>query len=161
RAPRARPVVRLGRRRGPGSRGDVLRGLLHHDRSPRAARDRRSRLPRVGRARVGAARLLSPRRESRRGDRPLLALRRPRLDLPVPAPLSRGPEQRMTGAGRTSPRTYTLAFAALLVLLFLTVAMARFDLGPMNLAIALTIACLKSFLVMAFFMHLWRSRKLL
>jgi cytochrome c oxidase subunit 4 len=59
-------------------------------------------------------------------------------------------------------RTYVVVFVALLVLTFVTVAVARMDLGepdlagvrlPLNVIVALTIACVKAFLVILFFMH--------
>lgn len=53
-----------------------------------------------------------------------------------------------------TPRTYTIVFAALLVLLVLTVVAATFDFGPLNLAIALAIATAKAALIVVYFMHL-------
>jgi len=50
-------------------------------------------------------------------------------------------------------RVYYAVFAALLVLTALTVVAARFDLGPMNSVVALSIAVLKASLVVLFFMH--------
>jgi cytochrome c oxidase subunit 4 len=59
-------------------------------------------------------------------------------------------------------RTYLAVFATLLVLTFVTVAAARLDLGepdvggvriPVNVIVALSIACLKAVLVILFFMH--------
>jgi cytochrome c oxidase subunit 4 len=59
-------------------------------------------------------------------------------------------------------RTYLAVFAALLVLTLATVAAARVDLGepevggfriPVNVVVALSIACLKAILVILFFMH--------
>jgi cytochrome c oxidase subunit 4 len=60
-----------------------------------------------------------------------------------------------------SARAATLVFAALLVLVAATIGAAYLDLGPMNLVATLAIACVKTFLVMAFFMHLWRSHRLI
>jgi cytochrome c oxidase subunit 4 len=57
-------------------------------------------------------------------------------------------------------RTYTAVFAALVLLVAATVWLASLDLGALNLPLALAIACLKTFLVLAFFMHLWRSHHL-
>lgn len=66
-------------------------------------------------------------------------------------------------------RTYLAVFAALLVLTFATVAAAGRDLGepevggfriPVNVVVALTIACLKAFLVILFFMHVKYSGRL-
>jgi cytochrome c oxidase subunit 4 len=59
-------------------------------------------------------------------------------------------------------RTYLEVFAALLVLTLVTVLAARVDLGepeiagfriPVNVIVALSIACLKAVLVILFFMH--------
>ena len=57
-------------------------------------------------------------------------------------------------------RPYWLVWLALLGLLFVTWVMARFDFGPVNVVIALSIAILKALLVMLFFMHLRGSRHL-
>ena len=58
-------------------------------------------------------------------------------------------------------RTYLIVFAALMVLMILTVAVAFFDFGILNKGIALTIATTKAALVMLFFMHLRYSSKLI
>jgi cytochrome c oxidase subunit IV len=59
-------------------------------------------------------------------------------------------------------RTYVAVFVALLTLTLATVAAARIDLGepevagfriPVNVIVALSIACLKAVLVILFFMH--------
>jgi cytochrome c oxidase subunit 4 len=59
-------------------------------------------------------------------------------------------------------RTYVAVFVALLILTLGTVAAARVDLGepevggfriPVNVIVALSIACLKAVLVILFFMH--------
>jgi len=50
--------------------------------------------------------------------------------------------------------TYFLVWATLLVLTALTVAVAGFDLGPLNVLAALTIASCKTALVLYVFMHL-------
>lgn len=52
-----------------------------------------------------------------------------------------------------SRKIYFGVFAALMVGTFLTVVAARFDFGPMNNVIALTIAVTKAMLVILFFMH--------
>jgi cytochrome c oxidase subunit 4 len=66
-------------------------------------------------------------------------------------------------------RTYLAVFLALLVLTFATVTVARLDLGepevaglrlPLNVIVALSIACLKAFLVLLFFMHVKYSGRL-
>jgi cytochrome c oxidase subunit 4 len=49
---------------------------------------------------------------------------------------------------------YYRVFAALMVLLVLTLAAAAFDLGPLNIAIAVTIAVIKAVLILLYFMHL-------
>ena len=59
-----------------------------------------------------------------------------------------------------SIKTYLIVFAALMVLMILTVAVAFFDFGIFNKGIALTIATTKAALVMLFFMHLRYSSKL-
>ncbi|HEY3283777.1 MAG TPA: cytochrome C oxidase subunit IV family protein [Armatimonadota bacterium] len=55
---------------------------------------------------------------------------------------------------------YYRVFAALMVLLVLTLFAATFDLGPLNVVIALTIACAKALLVVLYFMHVRYSHKL-
>lgn len=57
-------------------------------------------------------------------------------------------------------RTYLLIFAALLVLLGLTVGVAFFNLGPFSLVAALTIAFAKAILIVLFFMHVRYSERL-
>jgi len=60
-------------------------------------------------------------------------------------------------------KTYAAVFAALMVLLFLTVGAAFLRHvwgGWPNVAIALTIACIKTFLVVVFFMHVKEASKL-
>ena len=66
-------------------------------------------------------------------------------------------------------RTYIAVFAVLLVLTLVTVLAARVDMGepevagfriPVNVVVALTIACLKAFLVILFFMHVKYSGRL-
>lgn len=52
------------------------------------------------------------------------------------------------------PRTYYLVFAALMVLLFATVAAGEINLGRANVPIALAIAVMKMLLIMTWFMHL-------
>jgi cytochrome c oxidase subunit 4 len=59
-----------------------------------------------------------------------------------------------------SMATYVAVFAALMVLLVLTVAVAFVHLGPLNLAAALAIAIVKALLVLIFFMHLKVSSRL-
>ena len=55
-------------------------------------------------------------------------------------------------------KVYFLVFAALLVLTWITVAIARADLEPFNTLLALGVAVTKATLVILFFMHLrWSS----
>lgn len=58
------------------------------------------------------------------------------------------------GAHIIRPRTYTVIFLALLVLLALTVIASRFDAGPLNPVIAMGIAVAKAVLIVLYFMHL-------
>ena len=51
-------------------------------------------------------------------------------------------------------RTFVLIWAALLILTGVTVAIAQFNLGALNVWMALGIATLKSSLVIAVFMHM-------
>ncbi|HWO01117.1 MAG TPA: cytochrome C oxidase subunit IV family protein [Blastocatellia bacterium] len=59
-----------------------------------------------------------------------------------------------------SKKTYFLIFGALMVLTTLTVFIANFDLGPLNVIVALSIAVLKATLVVLYFMHVRYSSKL-
>jgi cytochrome c oxidase subunit 4 len=64
------------------------------------------------------------------------------------------------GAGHdevTPRRTYYLVWVALLILTFATTAVAKIDMGPFNVYIALTIAIIKATLVILFFMHVNHS----
>jgi cytochrome c oxidase subunit IV len=55
-------------------------------------------------------------------------------------------------------RTYITIWAALLVLVLVTVIAARSNLGPFNLALAMSIAIVKALLVILYFMHVrWSS----
>ncbi len=64
-----------------------------------------------------------------------------------------------SGLGHVVPLWLLAAvFAGLIVLTGLTVAVAQFDLGNMNLYLALAIATLKASLVVLFFMHLLWDR---
>jgi cytochrome c oxidase subunit 4 len=57
-------------------------------------------------------------------------------------------------SGHTISRNrYFLIFAALIVLLVLTISMAYIDLGPFNIFVAITIAIIKAVLVILYFMH--------
>jgi cytochrome c oxidase subunit 4 len=57
-------------------------------------------------------------------------------------------------------RTNIAIFIALLGLLFLTVGAAYLPLGPLHLALALTIAMAKAILIGLFFMHLYYRHQL-
>ena len=59
-----------------------------------------------------------------------------------------------------SKKTYALIFGILMVLTLVTTRVAYLDLGRMNVVVALAIACVKSVLVILFFMHLAYSRRL-
>jgi cytochrome c oxidase subunit 4 len=58
-------------------------------------------------------------------------------------------------------RTYLIVFALLMVLLAITVTVSLFDFGMLNLFVALSIATVKAGLIMAYFMHLRYSSKLI
>jgi cytochrome c oxidase subunit 4 len=63
-------------------------------------------------------------------------------------------------AAHVAPKSmYYLVFMALMVGTILTVVAAKFDMGPLNNIVMLTIACTKATLVILFFMHVrWSSR---
>jgi len=63
-------------------------------------------------------------------------------------------------ADHVAPKSmYYAVFAALVVGTILTVFVAKFDLGPLNNVLMLTIACAKALLVVLFFMHVrWSTR---
>jgi cytochrome c oxidase subunit IV len=50
-------------------------------------------------------------------------------------------------------KTYALICATLLVLTFVTYRVAFVNLGPLNVVVAIVIACVKATLVVLFFMH--------
>jgi cytochrome c oxidase subunit IV len=50
-------------------------------------------------------------------------------------------------------KTYAVICASLLVLTFLTYHIALVNLGPLNVVVAIVIACVKATLVVLFFMH--------
>lgn len=56
-------------------------------------------------------------------------------------------------------RTYVAIFLALIVLTWVTTAIAFVDLGPFNVYVALTIAVIKATLVVLFFMHVKYSER--
>ena len=57
-------------------------------------------------------------------------------------------------------RVYYTIFAILMFCTYLTVQIAFFDLGPLNVIAALTIAVFKATLVVLFFMHVKYSTRL-
>jgi cytochrome c oxidase subunit 4 len=63
-------------------------------------------------------------------------------------------------AGHVAPKSmYYMVFGALIVGTILTVAAAKFNMGPLNNVVMLAIACTKASLVILFFMHVrWSSR---
>lgn len=68
----------------------------------------------------------------------------------------------MTGEHKhiVSERTFIGVWLALLALTGVTVAVSHIDLGPWNVWLALSIASLKSALVIAFFMHMKYENRL-
>ena len=56
--------------------------------------------------------------------------------------------------------TYTLIFAVLIVLTFVTTGIAYIDLGVFSVVVALGIACVKMLLVALWFMHVRHSTRL-
>ncbi len=58
-------------------------------------------------------------------------------------------------------KTYLNVFAALMVLTVLTVWVALFDLGPFNVVVAVTIATVKAYIVILYFMHVKYSAKII
>ena len=63
-------------------------------------------------------------------------------------------------SGHVAPKSlYYLVFLALMIGTGLTVLVAKFDLGPLNNVVMLSVACAKALLVILFFMHVrWSSR---
>ena len=57
-------------------------------------------------------------------------------------------------------RTYLLVFAALFVLLILTVLVSLIDVGLLNIVLAMTIAVAKAVLIILYFMHVRYSSRL-
>jgi cytochrome c oxidase subunit 4 len=57
-------------------------------------------------------------------------------------------------------KVYISVFSALMVLTFVTIQIAYLDLGFLNTVAAVSIACLKGFLVVAYFMHARYGTKL-
>jgi cytochrome c oxidase subunit IV len=63
-------------------------------------------------------------------------------------------------SGHIAPKSlYYTIFGALILGTIMTVVVAKFDLGPLNNIVMLTIACTKALLVVLFFMHVrWSTR---
>jgi cytochrome c oxidase subunit 4 len=58
-----------------------------------------------------------------------------------------------------SVRLYLVIFSALIIGTILTVVVAKFDLGPLNNIVMMTIASAKALLVVLYFMHVrWGTR---
>jgi cytochrome c oxidase subunit 4 len=64
-------------------------------------------------------------------------------------------------AAHPTTGVYYTVFAALIVLLVVTVAVAEFDFGPFNFLAAATIASIKALLIILFFMHVRYSTPLI
>jgi cytochrome c oxidase subunit 4 len=98
--------------------------------------------------------------EPNRDQRALLALRRHRLDLPVPAPVPDWAARTLMSSHILPKRVYYTIFAILLFCTYLTVQIAFLDLGAMNTVAALVIATFKATIVVLFFMHVKYSTRL-
>ena len=61
----------------------------------------------------------------------------------------------------SATKSYIGIFLTLMILTAVTVWAAFIDMGPLNTVVALTIACIKAFLVVIFFMHIKKSEKLI
>src|SRR5262249_50835015 len=144
-APRGpRAALRRAARRGDppaaaAAERDVLLALLLHDGPPRGPHDHRRRAPDLADRQGEARRVLAALQHARRPRRPLLALRRHRLDLPVPPALPAREAHAVThesGTGGT-PKAYFAVFAALMGLTGLTVWASFLHLGVWNTPVAL------------------------
>ena len=62
---------------------------------------------------------------------------------------------------RKHVKVYIFVFVALLVGTIITVAASYFDLGSLNIAVAVFIATIKAFLVAGYFMHLISEKKMI
>jgi cytochrome c oxidase subunit IV len=60
-----------------------------------------------------------------------------------------------------SVRIYWVVFAALMALLGATMLATLIDIGPLNIALALTIATIKAVLIILYFMHVRHSSRLI
>src|SRR5262249_38624210 len=137
------------------SRADLLLALLRDDGLPRAPHDHRLRPPRLALPRCAPRPLRPDLLRAGRGGRPLLALRRHRVDLPLPAPLPDRTALMTTATRHRGPTigVYLAVFTTLMVLTGLTVAAATVDMGRLNDVVMLGIAVTKATLVVLFFMH--------
>ena len=124
--------------------------LLLPNPPPRHPHARRPRAPHLPAHRRLARFLLSQPPQHHRNHRPLLALRRPRLDFPLPTPLY---GEVMPHAAKQSVPSLLVIHAALIILLLATIGANTLPLGPFSLVVALLIAVAKAFLVIFFFMH--------
>jgi cytochrome c oxidase subunit 4 len=63
-------------------------------------------------------------------------------------------------AGHVAPKSlYYMVFLALIIGTGLTVLVAKYDLGPLNNVVMVTVACAKALLVILYFMHVrWSTR---
>jgi len=61
----------------------------------------------------------------------------------------------------SSLKSYLSVFFALMALTILTVFVAFFDLGPFNIVGAVTIASIKAYVVLLYFMHVKYSNKII
>ena len=99
---------------------------------------------------------------------PVLALCRYRLGVSVPAVLPGRLKAAVCRLGvktalssHISRMTYTIVFAALMILLAVSIVAARYDLGNWNIVIALGISVAKAILITLFFMHVIGSSGLI
>jgi caa(3)-type oxidase subunit IV len=163
-----RRAQRHGRRerRAAPARPPVLRDLRDDDGHPRPARRHRRRpdpLGHEGRRQGPLPRRLLP---ARRPRGPVLAPRRPDLDLPLPpavpgALMSAHAHNDGHGHGElqmghhhvSSSAMFFNVLVVLLILTVVTVGVSRIDFGPANMLIAMLIASVKASLVILFFMH--------
>ena len=60
-----------------------------------------------------------------------------------------------------SDKTYYVIFAVLMVLLVVTVGVARIEFGIFNVVVALTVAVVKAVLIILYFMHVRYSTRLI
>ena len=77
------------------------------------------------------------------------------------APLHDHPDSAAQAAHHPATSVYYVVFAALLVLLAVTVGIAQLELGPLNFLAAALVASIKAVLIMLFFMHVRYSPPLI